>query len=408
MHIFIKFSVVLWVTSILTACGEVTQVQAQHAPQAIPVDTAKVITKEVALWDSFSGRLEAPQTVILRPRVSGYIDFVAFQEGDRVEQGDTLFLIDNRQFQAEVKHLEAQLDSAKSKLKLAEQDLNRASKLQASQSVSEEVIDTRQANVTQAEAQVAAISAQLEIARLQRGFARVEAPISGRISRANVTAGNYVSAGDTVLTTIVSTQKLHAYFDMDEQTYLDFQGQVKADDDGSMDLAVALQVGNDTTENYWGKLDFIDNQVNPTTGTIRVRAVFDNKSGELIPGMFAHIKLASSESMPRVMVSEKAIGTDLNNKFVFVVSEDNTISYRAIELGDKLGELRVVKSGLAANESIILNGLQRVRPGAVVAPNEVKMAPQEALNAVMQWQRRAENVMAMRESATTTVSGSSR
>ncbi|NMH59182.1 efflux RND transporter periplasmic adaptor subunit [Alteromonas ponticola] len=405
MHIFIKFSIVVWVTSILIACGEVTHAQTQQTPQAIPVDTAEVISKEVALWDSFSGRLEAPETVSLRPRVSGYIDFVAFKEGDIVKQGETLFLIDNRQFQAEVKQLEAQLDSAYSQRKLAEQDLSRATKLKASQSVSEEVIDTRQAKLTQAEAQVAAISAQLDIARLQRGFARVEAPITGRISRANVTAGNFVTAGNTVLTTLVSTDRLHAYFDVDEQTYLSFLSQLDTQD-GASDLAVALQVGGNTDKNYWGKLDFIDNQVNPASGTIRVRAAFDNQEGQLVPGMFAHIKLASSETQPRVLISEKAIGTDLNNKFVFVVGEDNTISYRPITLGDKLGKLRVVEAGLQTGEAIVVNGLQRIRPGAVVAPNEIDMAPAEALNAVMQWQQRAQTTTAMNQPASGDAGGS--
>ncbi|MCW8091596.1 efflux RND transporter periplasmic adaptor subunit [Alteromonas sp. ASW11-130] len=405
MHISFKFSIVLWVTTILLACGEVNRAQPNQGPHATPVDTAQVISKKVALWDSFSGRLEAPQTVTLRPRVSGYIDYVAFREGDKVEKGDTLFLIDNRQFQAEVKHLEAQLESVQSQLKLAQQDLSRANKLKASQSVSEEVLDTRQASVTQAEAQVAAVAAQLDIARLQRGFARIEAPITGRISRANVTAGNFVKAGDTVLTTVVSTDKLHAYFDVDEQTYLDFLAKRETHSTIPSDLAVALQVGSNPEKNYWGKLDFIDNQVNPTSGTIRVRAVFDNKNGKLLPGMFAHIKLTSSETQPRVLISEKAIGTDLNNKFVFVVGPDNTISYRPIIVGDKLGKLRVVESGLQAGEAIILNGLQRVRPGAVVAPNEIDMAPQEALNALMKWQERAEIATAMRESSSISAGG---
>ncbi len=408
MHIYIKFSVVLWVTSILIACGEVTQAQTQQAPQAIPVDTAQVIYRDVALWDSFSGRLEAPETVVLRPRVSGYIDFVTFEEGDVVKQGDTLFLIDNRQFQAEVKHLAAQLESARSVLKLAEQDLARASKLKASQSVSEEVLDTRKANLSQAEAQVAAISAQLDIARLQRGFARVHAPISGRISRANVTAGNFVNAGDTVLTTLVSTNTLHAYFDVDEQTYLDFLGQLNTQSDNSASLSVALQVGNNKSKTYWGFLDFIDNQVNPTSGTIRVRAVFENKEGHLLPGMFAHIKLTSSDTKSRILISEKSIATDLNNKFVYVVGEDNTVNYRPIELGDKLGKLRVIKSGLHDGESVIVNGLQRVRPGAVVTPNDVKMAPDEMLNTLLKWQQQAENVTAMRGSSNDTAGGGSR
>lgn len=390
MRSLLKLTVAIGVTVFLTACGgneTHSENMAASAPQGIPVDVAPVISKEIAQWDTFTGRLEAPQTVELRPRVSGYIDFVAFEEGQWVEQGQTLFLIDNRAFRAEVERLSAQLDDAKSRLRLAKQEADRATSLRRTNAISSEVADARTAAVEQAQANVASTQAALDVAELNRGFARVEAPISGRISRANITAGNFVTAGQSVLTSIVSTDRLYAYFDIDESTYLSYVNSAQQGSKSLARLPVAMQLANEQDYGYWGQLDFVDNRVNPNTGTIKVRAVFDNAKGKLVPGLFAHLRLASGDTKDRILIDETSIGTDLNNKFVLVVDDNNVLSYRAVQLGDKVGALRFINSGLAAGDTVVVNGLQRVRPGATIAPNEVSMQDSDAFKQLQAWQR---------------------
>jgi multidrug efflux system membrane fusion protein len=362
-----------------------------QANAGVPVDVAAVVTQRLTEWDNFTGRLESPQIVSLRPRVSGYIDFVAFKEGEYVEQGQTLFLIDNRTFKAEVARLTAQLEESKSRLELAEQNYKRAYKLRKTQAVSEEVLDARLAEKNQALASLNQTQAALEVARLNRGFARVEAPISGRISRANITEGNFVTAGQTELTRIVSTDRLYAYFDIDEQTYLNYVSSSNAT--SVNDKPVALRLANESDYQHWGQIDFIDNQVNGSTGTLRVRAVFNNEEGRLIPGLFAHLKLAGGTNEQGILIKEKAIGTDLNNKYVLVVNEENKVEYRAVTLGDKVGSMRIIKSGLAASDTIVVDGLQRVRPGAPVSANEVPMGDQDALASLQDWQSQVDNVL---------------
>ena len=392
MKTFTRLLAVLSLTALVAACGgdEQDPSQSMQANAGVPVDVAAVVTQRLTEWDNFTGRLESPQIVALRPRVSGYIDFVAFKEGEYVEQGQTLFLIDNRTFKAEVARLTAQLEESKSRLELAEQNYKRAHKLRKTQAVSEEVLDARLAEKNQALASLNQTQAALEVARLNRGFARVEAPISGRISRANITEGNFVTAGQTELTRIVSTDRLYAYFDIDEQTYLNYISSSNAT--SVNDKPVALRLANESDYQHWGQIDFIDNQVNGSTGTLRVRAVFNNEEGRLIPGLFAHLKLAGGTNEQGILIKEKAIGTDLNNKYVLVVNEENKVEYRAVTLGDKVGIMRIIKSGLAASDTIVVDGLQRVRPGAPVSPNEVPMGDQDALASLQDWQSQVDNV----------------
>jgi multidrug efflux system membrane fusion protein len=392
MKTFTRLMAILSLTVLVAACGSDEQDPGQmaQANAGVPVDVASVVSQRITEWDNFTGRLESPQIVALRPRVSGYIDFVAFKEGEYVEQGQTLFLIDNRTFKAEVSRLTAQLDEAKSRLELAEQNYKRAYKLRKTQAVSEEVLDARLAEKNQALASLNQTQAALEVARLNRGFARVEAPISGRISRANITEGNFVTAGQTELTRIVSTERLYAYFDIDEQTYLNYVSSSNAT--SVNEKPVALRLANESDYQHWGQIDFIDNQVNGNTGTLRVRAVFKNEDSRLIPGLFAHLKLAGGTDDQGILIKEKAIGTDLNNKYVLVVNDENKVEYRAVTLGDKVGSMRIIKSGLAANDTIVVDGLQRVRPGAPVSANEVPMGDQDALASLENWQSQVDNV----------------
>ncbi|WP_334013566.1 efflux RND transporter periplasmic adaptor subunit [Alteromonas sp. S167] len=392
MKTFTRLMAIVSLAVLVAACGSDEQDPGQmaQANTGVPVDVASVVSQRITEWDNFTGRLESPQIVALRPRVSGYIDFVAFKEGEYVEQGQTLFLIDNRTFKAEVSRLTAQLDEAKSRLELAEQNYKRAYKLRKTQAVSEEVLDARLAEKNQALASLNQTQAALEVARLNRGFARVEAPISGRISRANITEGNFVTAGQTELTRIVSTERLYAYFDIDEQTYLNYVSSSNAT--SVNEKPVALRLANESDYQHWGQIDFIDNQVNGSTGTLRVRAVFKNEDGRLIPGLFAHLKLAGGTNEQGILIKEKAIGTDLNNKYVLVVNDENKVEYRAVTLGDKVGSMRIIKSGLAANDTIVVDGLQRLRPGAPVLANEVPMGDQDALASLENWQSQVDSV----------------
>ncbi len=377
---------------ILGACSDKpSSIQCNDdSTQGVSVEVAEVISQRITEWDSFTGRLEPPKIVSLRPRVSGYIEAAVFEEGELVNKGDTLFLIDSREFNAQVNRLTAQLDEAKSRLKLAKQDFNRAKELFKSKSISKELLETRGAEVDQANAYVAQSNASLELAQLNKTFTRVEAPISGRVSRALITEGNYVSAGQTVMTSIVSTEQVYAYFDIDEATWLNYQ-QAHLDNNQSTALPVAMRLANEQDYQHWGKLDFVDNQVNTQTGTLRVRAVFNNQDGALLPGLFAHLKLAGGNTEQGILIAEKAIGTDLNNKYVLTVDEQNKVQYRAITLGDKVGELRVIKQGLKSGERIVVNGLQRVRSGVLIKPELINMAKQSTLNELQAWQQKVDN-----------------
>lgn len=343
----------------------------QSAVQAAQVTVAQVISERITEWDEFTGRIAAPHTVELRPRVSGYIDFTLFEEGSLVTAGDPLFAIDNRQFKVEVKRLAAELAQATSQRQLALSEYKRAQNLVAQKAISDELLDTRRAAQQQAKAQVEAIQAALELAKLNLSYTHVIAPISGRISNARFTKGNYVSAGQSVLTSIVSTEKAYAYFDADEQTYLKYRelakkGQRKSS--RNTQNPVYMGLANSKDYPYAGVIDFVDNKVNPQTGTIRGRAVFDNSDGLLIPGLFTRIKLLGSASHNGILIDDKAIATDLNNKYVLVLDENNQVQYRAVTLGEKHNGLRIIKQGLDTGEKVVTQGLQRVRPGSPVNP----------------------------------------
>lgn len=375
--------------SLLSACGsEPSTAPQMHAPQ---VSVAPVISQRITEWDEFTGRLEAPQTVELRPRVSGYIDMVAFEEGALVKAGDPLFFIDNQPFKAEVRRLEGELEQAQSQAELAKSEYARAQKLATQSAISEEILDNRRAQLQQANARIHSVAAALDVARLNRGYTRVEAPISGRVSRALITKGNYVNAGQSLLTTIVSTDKVYAYFDADEQTYLHYLKLAKEGSRASTrdtEHPVFMGLASDSDHPHAGVVDFMDNQIDPTTGTIRARAVFNNDEGLFLPGLFARIKLTGSASYNGILIEDKAIGTNLSNKFVLVLDDTNQVQYRAVELGEKLQGLRIIKSGLTATDKIVVNGLQRVRPGSEVNPQLVNMTSPQKLKQLQAMQAR--------------------
>ena len=381
----LRFPLAALAVVVISACGRTPD--AVQAPAAPKVSVAKVIEQPITEWDEFTGRLEAPETVEVRPRVSGQIDLVGFTEGAQVKKGDLLFQIDPRPFQAEVRRLEAQLQQAKATAIRSANEARRGERLRDSNAISAELAESRSSAAAEARAGVDAIQAQLDLARLNLSFTRVTAPISGRVSRAEFTAGNIVTADVTTLTSVVSTDKVYAYFDADERVYLKYT-QLAREGQRSQSTPVYLGLTNESGNPHLGQMNFVDNQVNPGTGTIRGRAVFDNSNGQFTPGLYARLKLVGSAQYDAMLINDEAVGTDLGKKFVLVMDKDNKATYRAVELGPKLEGLRIVRSGLGKDDRIVVKGLQRVRPGSPVTPEETQMASEQTLAALAQ-QRQA-------------------
>ncbi len=372
------FPLALAAMLVLSACGKSEQSAQQHP--AAKVSVAAVIEQPINEWDEFTGRLEAPESVEVRPRVSGYIDRVSFREGSLVRKGDVLFQIDPRPFEAEVKRLQAQLQQARAAQARSVSEAQRGERLRQSNAISAELADARASAAAEAQAAVAGIQAELDNAKLNLSFTRITAPINGRVSRAEITAGNLVNAGQSQLTSVVSTDKVYAYFDADERVFLKYVELARqAGVQTRAASPVYLGLSNEDGNPHLGQLDFIDNQVNPQTGTIRGRAVFDNRDGRFTPGLYARLKLVGSGQYAAALIKDEAVGTDLGKKFVLVLGADHSVQYRAIELGPKVDGLRIVRHGLAKGEQIVVNGLQRAIPGSVVDPQRVPMADEATL-----------------------------
>ena len=391
-----KHSMKNWILGIvasivLVACGDPDTPKQPTAPAAPQVTVAQVVHERITEWDEFTGRLQAPQTVTLIPRVSGYIENVLFEEGAVVEKGDVLFQIDPRAFKAEADRLKAELQSAQSAYIQAQNDFNRAKTLSEQRAVSIEILDGRLARKQQTSATVASVSAALVRAELDLSYTQVTAPISGRVSYAQITQGNFVTAGQSILTSLVSMDKMYAYFDVDEQTYLKYvqlaESGKRSNTRDASGNPVYMALANDINFDYVGNIDFVDNAVNQQTGTIRIRATFPNQDHALLPGLFARVKLVGSNSYQGILIDEKAVGTDLNKKFVLVVKQDNQLEYRNVVLGEKINGLRIVTKGLFPQDTIVINGLQRVRANMQIQPKVVDMTSQETLTALRQQQK---------------------
>ena len=350
----------------LAGCADESAPNAQQQ-QLQPIDVAQVLIKPVQSWHTYTTRLESPQEVALMPRVSGVIDSIEFKEGDVVKQGDVLFQLDERPFAAVVASLEAQIHSAEAALEQAKSEDKRAVRLLERKAISTEQAQARTSTLRQREAQLAALQAQLTSAKLDLEFTSVVSPIDGVISRANITKGNNVLAGQSVLTSIVSNKAMYAYFDVDERTWNSAFKDVTAQ---SRQTVVMQKVGQKEFA-YQGYINFIDNQINSATGTLRVRAVFEQDNNQLRAGSFARVKLAANEVSEKVIIPERAIGTDLKNRFVLTVGENNVLEYKLIEVGERYGALRAVTAGLNEGDIIAVNGPARVGPGMPISPNTV-------------------------------------
>jgi multidrug efflux system membrane fusion protein len=354
------------------------------APALVEVSVAEVVCKQISDSDEFTGRLEAVDAVEVRPRVSGYLQSVHFKEGAIVRQGDLLFQIDPRPFQAEVDRLKGDLAQARAQLSRAQSDFQRAERLHNNDGMSAEEYDRRAAVRSEAEARIVSTEGALRGAELNLEFTRVIAPISGRVGRAEITEGNLVEGGAgqiKPLTTLVSLDPIYVYFDVDEQTYLKYARVTQSREASSHELRGAAHLGLADEDGFphAGQVSFVDNQVSSSTGTIRLRATFANKNLALTPGLFARIRLQGSGAQSGCLARDEAVITDLNQKYVFVLGKNNTLEYRPVKLGPITDGLRVVRDGLHEGDVIVVSGLQRVRPGVAVTPKKVSMAGQPSL-----------------------------
>jgi multidrug efflux system membrane fusion protein len=337
---------------------------AASPPAAVPVPVATVEESEVSIWDEFSGRLEAVERVDVRSRVAGAVQSAHFVEGALVRRGDLLITIDPAPYAADEERAAAQAVAAQARVAYTKSEHERAQRLWSESAIAQRELDERTNARQEAEANLRAAQAALQSARLNLSYTQVRAPVSGRVGRLEVTAGNLVAAGPgaPVLTTLVSVNPIYASFDADEHVVL------RALKQGTREIPVEAETVTNGGTRLRGRLQLIDNQVNTRSGTVRVRAVFDNKDGALIPGQYVKLQMGRTKREAAVLVGERAVGTDQSKRFVMVVGPDNKATYREVTLGGTANGQRIVTSGLKAGERIVVNGLQRVRPGTLIAP----------------------------------------
>jgi len=348
-------------------------------PPPPEVSVARVISKEVSPWDEFTGRVSAVETVELRPRVSGYIERVAYEEGAEIRKGDLLFVIDQRPFITAVNEANAALEVAKSTQEYAETQFKRAESLANNGSQSVSTLDDRRRDWVSAQANVRGAQATADRAALDLEYTKITAPISGRIDRRLISAGNLVQADQSVLTTIVSLDPIDFYFDVDERLYFSYARDAKerggSMQEGDSGLEVVVRVADRAEAVFKGKLDFAENRIDNATGTMRVRATFPNADGVLQPGMFGRINVPGSLPHSGVLVPDEAIGADQDRRIVFLVDEAGMVSAKPVRTGPLLDGYRVIRGGLTGDETIIVNGLMHARPGTKVKVEMVTLPP---------------------------------
>jgi membrane fusion protein, multidrug efflux system len=372
-------SILIVLAGLLAGCGEKPAPQAGAA--APPVTVAQPVKRTVTDWDEFTGRFDAIEEVQVRARVGGFVTNVEFKDGDMVHAGDLLYIIDPRPFEAVAEQADGQLSDARAKVELAKRDLDRGLALVQTSAVSEQLVDQRRQALQAAHAAVTQAEGALKAAQLNIEFTHVIAPIGGRVSRHLVSVGNLVQGsegGSTLLTSIVSLDPIYIYFDMDEATYLKynrlwFEGKRPSSRDNPNPVQVALT--GETKPSHDGKVDFLDNRLDVSTGTLRGRAVIPNKDLSILPGQFGRVRLIASAPYDALLIPDNAIATDQSRKIVFVVKEDNTAEARPVILGPLDEGLRVIREGLKADDRVVVDGLQRVRVGAKVSPHPAKPAP---------------------------------
>jgi multidrug efflux system membrane fusion protein len=358
---------------VLTACDS-EQAGGEQAPSSPEVSVARVLSRPVQQWDEYTGRVSAIDTIELRARVSGYVQHFAYQEGQEVKQSDLLFLIDQRPYRTALANAQAQLDRARVAKQLADMRDKNARLLIEAEAISREELDTRSTTLTQSTADIDAAKAVVANAKLQLEFTEVRAPVAGKTSRALVTAGNLAVADQTILTTIVSQDPIYVYFDVDENSFLRYGAQERDDGDAPAGTSVRVGLANEEGYPHAGTINFFDNQVNSDVGTIRVRAVLPNADRIFTPGLFVRVQFASGKKENVLLIDDKAVMTDQDRKYVYVLGKDNKIQRKDIVPGRMAEGLRVVQSGLAPDDKIVVAGQQKIHPGVLVKPDEIPMA----------------------------------
>lgn len=370
------------VCAFIVGCSTESDTSAEPPPPDVTV--ANVLSRSVQAWDEFNGRVRAVPTVELRARVSGYINQVAYKEGSEVNSGDLLFVIDPRPYRNVLHNAQAQLEHARAALKLARSKTEHAQALFAAHAMSREEFDSRQTALNQTAADVRAAEAAVATAKLNLSFTEVRAPIAGRTGRAHLTTGNLAQADESILTTLVSQDPIYVYFDCDEHSFLRYQEFVRNNDQESKVYPVRIRLAHEENFLHHGTVDFFDNQLNPATGTIRVRAVVENTDRSLTPGLHARVQLQGSGELPALLIDEKAILTDQDRKYVYVLSEDNKAFRKDIVLGRQIDNLRIVQSGLEPADRVIIMGTQKIyQEGMAVTPQYVSMEAHTTLPSVI-------------------------
>jgi RND family efflux transporter MFP subunit len=361
------------------------QAKQSKAPPPPTVSVSQPVQREIVEWDEYTGRFDATQTVEIRARVSGYLNEVRFKDGQEVKQGDVLFAIDPRPFERALEQSRAELFAATTKVENANLDVTRGQPLLERKFISDKTFDDRMALLRDAQAAVKVAEAKVKSAELDLSFATIAAPISGRIGRTLVTAGNWVSAGSasgaTLLTTIVSQDPIYIYFDVSENNYIKYKRLAERGlRAGAADVGAAVEVALPDERGFphKGQVDFLDNRLDQGTGTLRARAVLANKAGLFSPGQFGRVRVTGTPSYAGLLLPDEAIGTDQTNKYVYVVGGDGRVDRRGVKLGPLVDGLRVVGEGLAATDWVVTRGLQRVRPGIKVEPKRVALTVSEA------------------------------
>ncbi|MEC9368811.1 MAG: efflux RND transporter periplasmic adaptor subunit [Pseudomonadota bacterium] len=360
----------------LWGCGDGKNAQSTPPPPPA-VTVAKPLKKVVTEWDEFTGRFVAVDTVDVRARVSGYLESVHFRDGEIVEKGQLLQIIDQRPFKIAVEQAQGQLDQAIAQLDLAKSDVERARPLAENRTMTEREFETREVRVREAQGSVAAARAQLDKAKLDLEWTRIVAPVAGRVSDNRVDVGNLIAGDSTLLTTIVSLNPIDFAFEGSEADYLKYtrlakEGARKSSRDQANPVAVRLQDESDFR--HYGRMEFVDNAMDPRSGTIRARARFDNTDQFLLPGMFGRLRLFGG-NIDALLVPDAAIASDQANKIVFVVAADGTVATRVVKLGPIIDGLRVIRAGLNEDETVVIEGIQRARPGQKVTPEEGRISP---------------------------------
>jgi membrane fusion protein, multidrug efflux system len=362
----------------LFAVAMTATVALAQQPGPPPVTVAKPIVKDLIEWDEFTGRFEAVGMVDVRARVNGFLDSVHFTDGALVKQGDLLFVIDRRPYQALVNQAQATLNSVQTRFEFAKVEFERADRLVRSGTVSESRLDERRQQYLSSQADVNGARAALDQARLDLGFTEIRAPISGRISRKLITEGNLVRANETLLTTLVGVDPIYFYFDVDERSFLSYMRLAR---DGARSSAggngyeVFIALSDEKEFRHKGVMDFIDNRLDAASGTMRGRARLDNGGGMFIPGLFGRIRVPGSPTYKAVLIPDEAIGADLDRRFVYVVAEDGSLSQKVVRLGSRQDGYRIIRQGLTGDETIIISGLQRIRFGAGKVTPQVTTLP---------------------------------